>query len=204
MQNEQYVSANKITSTYDLTSGTLRRWAEEGKIRCIRPSGTKRLYNLSDVTKLFGIKDVVKDKISVCYARVSSNHQKEDLERQVELLSKTYPSHKIYKDIGSGLNFNRPNFRALLDEIYKGNIREVVVTFKDRLCRFGFELLEFIFEKHGVKLLVLSTYNSKSDPSIELSEDLLAITTVFVAKNNGLRSAKFRKARNAEKAKEKS
>ena len=204
MPNEQYVSANKITSTYDLTSGTLRKWAEDGKIRCIRPSGTKRLYNLSDVNKLFGIQDIVKEKISVCYARVSSNHQKEDLERQVELLSKSYPSHKIYKDIGSGLNFNRPNFRALLDEIYKGNIREVVVTFKDRLCRFGFELLEFIFEKHGVKLVVLSTDNSKSDPSIELSEDLLAITTVFVAKNNGLRSSKFRKARNAEKTKENS
>ena len=200
-KKEQYVSANKITSQFDISTVTIRRWAEDGKIGFIRPNNSRRLYNIKDVSKFFGIKEPVVIKASVCYARVSSVHQKQDLERQIELLQTKYPENKIYKDIGSGLNYNRSGMLSLLEEVHKGNIGEIIITYKDRLCRFGFEMFQWIFYKHNIKLLVLNSITETTDPSIELSEDLLAITTVFVAKNNGLRSSKYRKERKAKEEK---
>jgi predicted site-specific integrase-resolvase len=198
MYNGSFISAKQITSKFDITSGTIRRWAEDGRIRFIKPNGIKRLYNVDDINRIFSNSSddsTIKQRKSVCYARVSSGHQREDLERQITLLSSKFPERKIFKDIASGLNWNRPGFNSLLDEVYKGDIEEIVVTYKDRLCRFGFELVEWILKKHNVKLVVLNSNDGLSDPSIELSEDLLAITTVFVAKNNGIRASKYRKER---------
>lgn len=190
----------QLNSVY-ITSGTLRRWAEQGKIRCLRPNGTserqgKRIYNISDIQKIFGIETpIAKSQETICYARVSSNHQKEDLQRQIDFIKLTYPNSKIIKDIGSGLNWKRSGFNSLLEQVHSGNVKEVVVTYKDRLCRFGFELVEWIFKKANVKLVVLGSDTSTKDMSRELSDDLLAITTVFVAKHNGQRAAYYRKQR---------
>jgi predicted site-specific integrase-resolvase len=199
MDNEEYISPRKITRQFDITSSTLRRWSEEGKIRCLRPNssaerGGKRIYNISDIRKVLGTTAEIKTRKTVCYARVSSNHQKEDLERQIEYLKKAYEKTEVIKDIGSGLNWNRTGFKSILDQVYEGNIERVVVTYKDRLCRFGLELVEWIFKKSNTTLVVLCKDNEgEQDLSKELSEDLLAITTVFVAKNNGIRSARYRR-----------
>jgi putative resolvase len=198
MDNEHYISPSKLTKQFDVTSGTLRRWAEDGKIRYLRPNGGKgkRIYNIQDVAKIFGINPPKpNESYTICYARVSSNHQKEDLERQVDMLKERYPDAKIIKDIGSGLNWNRQGFRSLLEHVNSRTVSEVVVAYKDRLCRFGFELVDWIFQKANVKLVVLNTNDQIADLSRELSDDLLAITTVFVAKNNGLRAAHYRKQR---------
>lgn len=85
---------------------------------------------------------------------------------------------------------------SILEQVYDGIVEEVVVAYKDRLCRFGFELVEWIFKKSGTKLVVLSqTERNEENDSRELAEDLLAITTVFVARNNGLRAGQNRKRR---------
>ena len=144
---------------------------------------------------MFGVITKPLDKITVCYARVSSSHQKEDLERQVNLLASKYPSARIIKDVGSGINWKRQGINTLLELIHQGVVGEVVVTFKDRLCRFGSELLEWIFQKNDVKLMVLNSTCDTTNPTGELAEDLLAITTVFVARNNGIRSGKFKRER---------
>jgi predicted site-specific integrase-resolvase len=200
MEKDVYISANKITKQFDITSNTLRKWADDGKIRCLRPNsdnktGGKRIYHTGDIQKIFGVKEELKERKIICYARVSSNHQKEDLKRQVDFLKETYQEADIIKDIGSGLNWNRVGFKSLLEQVYSGDVKTVVVSYKDRLCRFGIELVEWIFKKSDVKLLVLSKSPGEQDMSRELSEDLLAITTVFVAKNNGLRAAKYRRER---------
>jgi putative resolvase len=196
MDNEHYISPQKITKQFDVTSGTLRRWAEDGKIRCLRPNNGKRIYNLNDIAKHFGVVKAEKKHYTICYARVSSNHQKQDLQRQIELLKTAYPNAKIIKDIGSGLNWNRSGFRALLELVHSGSVSEVVVTYRDRMCRFAFELVEWIFKKSNVKLLVLNnSTNQPDDFARDLSDDLLAITTVFVAKNNGLRASHYKKQR---------
>ena len=199
-----YITPKKIKKQFDITSTTLRRWSEQGKIQCIRPNasetnGGKRIYNINDIKRILGLPDEVTiiEKKRICYARVSSNHQKGDLERQVKLLEEKYPNTTIIKDIGSGLNWKRQGLKSLLEQVHSNNVSEVVVTYRDRLCRFGYELLEWIFEKHNVKIMVLfSNSNDEINPSNELAEDLLAITTVFVARNNGLRAAIYKKSKN--------
>jgi predicted site-specific integrase-resolvase len=135
-------------------------------------------------------------KVKVCYARVSSEHQQRDLERQITDLQQHFPGNEIVSDIGSGLNWKRRGFTALLERIHAGGVEEVVVTRKDRLCRFGSELVEWIFAKNGTQLVVLgSDVGADSSEAGELAEDLLSIVTVFVARHNGLRSAANRKRR---------
>lgn len=109
-----YITPKKIKKQFDITSTTLRRWSEQGKIQCIRPNssetnGGKRIYNINDIKRILGLPDEVTliEKKRICYARVSSNHQKGDLERQVKLLEEKYPNTTIIKDIGSGLNWKR-------------------------------------------------------------------------------------------------
>ena len=199
--NDKYVAPSVIKKQFNVTGTTLIRWANEGKIRFLRPNGTRRIYNLEDVNKFFGVHEPIKNKKTIIYARVSSAHQKEDLERQISYLKEQYPQAEVIKDIGSGLNWNRPGIKALLEEVHKGNVGKIVVTYKDRLCRFGGDLMDWIFQKADVKLLVLNQDYKETDPTIELADDLLAITTVFVARNNGLRAGRYRKER-ARKKKE--
>jgi predicted site-specific integrase-resolvase len=205
MDNENYISAHKIKKKFDISSNSLRLWAESGKIRFLRINENgKRIYNVEDINKTFGITESIPTRKTICYARVSSDHQKEDLVRQIEILKISHPETEIIKDIGSGLNFKRKGFTSLLEQIYSGKVSKVVVTFKDRLCRFGFEIVEWILKKHNTELVVLNTLSNESNNTNELAEDLLAITTVFVARNNGNRSATFRKQRKQlEKEKEK-
>ena len=201
MDNDNYISPIRIKKQFDITSGTLRQWSEDGKIKCIRANpgirGGQRRYNIADIKKILGLEECIirEDRKTICYARVSSNHQKEDLERQIKLLKETYPKAINIRDIGSGLNWKRPGFRSLLEQVHSGDVKEVVVTYRDRMCRFGYELVEWIFQKANVKLVVLDKTFDIKDASRELSDDLLAITTVFVAKNNGLRAANYKRQR---------
>ena len=156
---------------------------------------------MPSLRKLLGDSEGKEDKDNkkgVIYARVSSSHQKEagDLKRQIEDLQESYPEYNVIKDVGSGLNFKRPGLQALLEQVYSGTVSEVVVRHKDRLCRYGLEILEFIFKKAGTKLVVLS--NEQETSTKELADDLLAITTVFVARHNGQRSAENRRKRKAD------
>lgn len=147
----KYVSATKIQERFGVSSSSLRRWEKDGRVNTIRTPGRFRLYDIGDVEHLFQQEKSTPEpeKEKICYARVSSDHQKKDLERQIEDLKTKYPNHKIIKDIGSGLNYKRKGFLALLERVYEGNVSEVVCSHKDRLCRYGFELVEFIFKKAG-------------------------------------------------------
>ena len=200
MENE-YVTPQTFTKIYGISSSTLRNWAESGKIKHIRPLGGRRLYRKEDVLKIFGGGETQdqtqkKRKKRILYARVSSSHQTEDLERQIKFLQSKYPTDTLIKDIGSGLNWKRKGLETVLEQIYKGNISEIVVAYKDRLCRFGFELFEWICQKHNTKILVLNPVSETEDRTKELAEDLFSIVTVFVAKNSGLRSSHNRQNRN--------
>jgi predicted site-specific integrase-resolvase len=180
----------------EIHATTLRNWAVAGKIDFIQTPCGKRMYNKCQVLQRLGV-DEQETRRSVVYARVSSSHQKEDLDRQLQRLQSEFPSYDTYSDIGSGLNWHRKGLRAILEGVYNNDIGEVVVTYRDRLCRFGFELLEWIFEKHRVKLVVLDSLPpaTTENGAGELAEDLLAITTYFVAKNNGRRAGRNRKLR---------
>lgn len=196
LKSTKYVPAKLIKEKYAISAATLRKWSLDGKIDVIRTPGGKRLYDSNKVATLFG--DTRDDPIrtKIAYARVSSDHQREDLNRQEQDLRTAYPDHKIISDIGSGLNWKRKGFNELLDLCFRGLIKEVAVTHKDRLCRYGFELLETIFSKLDVTLVVLhQSSDGATEDTRELSEDLLSIVTVFVARNNGKRAAENRRQR---------
>ena len=116
-------------------------------------------------------------KRNICYCRVSTSSQKEDLERQVEYFRCNYPNHEIIKDIGSGLNFKRKGFKNILDSAFKGDIGEIVITNEDRLCIFGFELVLRIIESTNGKILVLD--KEKISQEKELDDEILSIITIF-------------------------
>jgi excisionase family DNA binding protein len=205
MDGGRFARPEEACKILQVTPGTLRRWANAGKIEYTVTKGKHRRYNLRSVIGLSGdgndTAPVVRPRSKICYARVSTHSQKKDLETQLEFFQTNYPEHTCIKDLGSGLNFKRKGFLRLLDGAIRGDIEEVVVTHKDRLCRFGFELIERILQSHGGKIVVL--YNEKLSPEQELVQDLLTITTVFSARLYGLRSHSLKgKIRRAGKTKE--
>jgi len=195
MNKAEFVSGSSIRTKYGISTLSLHRWEEKGKVRTVRTPGGHRLYQRQDIETIFGKEGSITTKKKVCYARVSSEKQRPDLERQINDLKEAKPNYELFSDIGSGINYKRRNFQRLLEQILRGDIEEVVVTRKDRLCRFASDLLEFIFQKTQTRLVVLYSNADTDDNAQELAEDLLAITTVFVARNNGLQSAQNRKRR---------
>jgi predicted site-specific integrase-resolvase len=188
--NGQYVTNRVAQTTLNVSSRTLREWADRNLIKSIRtPKGT-RLYDVNEYINRFNKPhEEGKEQLSICYCRVSSNGQKEDLKRQVSKMQEEFPNHKVITDIGSGINFKRQGLRTILELTFSRQLKEVVVSYRDRLCRFAFELLEWIFLQHGVKLLVLDS-NVDSSTNSELAEDILAIVNVFNCRVNGKRKYK--------------
>jgi len=198
MSDAAFVGASRIKAVYDVSDSTLRRWADEGTVAVTRLPAGKRLYRRTDIERVLGIAAVnLSEKAKVCYARVSCSHQQADLERQIECLRQQCPRHEVISDIGSGLNYKRRGFSALLERVHAGTVGEVVVAHQDRLCRYGIELVEFLFEKTGTKLVVLDKTMDTSNASRqqELADDLLAVCNFFVAKHNGQRAAENRRKR---------
>ena len=192
-----FVSGKVATQEINVSADTLRRWADTGKVRCKRINGNgKRFYHIDDVKYMFCSDRPTNsdEKTKIAYARVSSAKQQEDLQRQIDALKREYPNHKIVSDIGSGLNWKRKGLQTILEQSLQGMVSEVVVMYKDRLCRFGFELVEFIFRQTGTKMLVhCKSDDDNKTTEQELAEDLLSIVTVFAARSHGKRKYKSRK-----------
>ena len=171
----KFVPAKKIQQKYDIGTSTLRNWNNNGKIEAKRTPGGKRLYNIDDVAKLFhSERDPTVERKKIIYARVSTSHQRADLERQVEDLRKAYPDHDVTKEIASGINFERKQFNRLLDKVIAGDIEEIVIAHRDRFTRFGFKFFTKLCKKFNCTIVVHG--NNKSTG--ELGEDLLAVVTV--------------------------
>lgn len=175
-----------------VSEASLRRWADQGLIPSIRTPGGQRLYDVEQFISDRG-NQATNSEITqelpcqkICYCRVSSHGQKDDLQRQIEYMSQQFPDHTIISDIGSGINFKRKGLRSILQLASKGMVEQVVVAYRDRLCRFAFELVEWFLQIHGVELVVLHQ-NMESSGQSELAEDLLAIINVFNCRINGKR-----------------
>jgi predicted site-specific integrase-resolvase len=126
----------------------------------------------------------------ICYCRVSSSKQKEDLERQIRTMKKLYPTFEIISDIGSGLNLNRDGLKKIIDYAIKGEIEILVVAYKDRLARFGYELIERLIKDYSSGEIKIENQDEEKTPMAELSKDIVSIMNVYVAKMNGLRKYK--------------
>jgi len=143
---------------------------------------SNRFYNFPLTTQK--TKDPVATKGGI-YCRVSSWKQKEDLQRQIDTLQDQFPNHTVFHDICSGLKYKRHGLTRLLEQVQGGLVNEVVVAHKDRLARFGTELIEWILKRAGARLVVLD--QATLSPAEEVTQDLMAIVHVFSCRLNGKR-----------------
>ena len=176
----KYINASKAQEILGIGIKTLRRMAESGQIDSIRTQGGHRRYNVEAY-----LQGESKPVTTVCYCRVSSRKQKDDLERQVAFIRSIYPNAEIIRDIGSGLNFKRKGLRAILDRLLEGDKLSLVIAHRDRLARFGFELIQYLVESNDGEVVVLD--QTVHSPTEELTSDLLSILNVFSSRMHGLR-----------------
>lgn len=181
-----YVPPRVAAARLGVNTKTLERWFEEGKIEGVLTKGGQRRYNLDSIIPPGSVDQPPRK--TILYARVSSRTQKTDLEQQVQFLKSRYPSAEIITDIGSGLNFKRKGLQALLESILSNDVGLVVVAHKDRLCRFGFDLISWLASRSSTEILVLNQTNLS--PEKEMCEDILAIIHVFSCRLYGLRKYK--------------
>lgn len=153
-----------------------------GEIKYYKTTSGQRRYNVDDY---LGTKKELK---TICYCRVSSYKQKADLQRQIEYMSERFPGSEIIKDIGSGLNYKRKGLNSVLRRAMSGEAIKLVSAHKDRITRFGFELIALVIEENGGELVVLNQNNLS--PEQELTADLLNILHVFSCRMHGLRNYK--------------
>ena len=181
--NKTYISSKEAREKLSVCNKTLRSWAIQGKIDHIRTEGGIRRYNIDKYVKINNLLP----KKKICYARVSTHEQKKDLITQVQALMQKYPEHEIIKDIGSGINFKRKGLQKIIELAINNELEEVVITFKDRLCRIGFDLIEFLLKQYSdAKIIILD--NTIKFPHEIITEDLLEIITVYSSKIHGMRS----------------
>ena len=190
-----YVRRKEVLCVLKVHYQTLYRMEKREEIDVIRTTGGHRLYNLDKYLKDNHMARKI-EKIKICYARVSSIKQKSDLKRQIKELEKRYPNHEIISDIGSGLNLRRKGLEKIIELAIDGRIEEVIVTYKDRLARFGYDLIEHLIEKYSGGVIKVINKKEEETPEEEISKDILQIMNVYVAKINGMRSGRNRRKNN--------
>ena len=173
-----FVPMREAVRLLGLHPNTIRRYADAGIIPSIRNQAGQRLLDIDAYTRK------ATPASTVCYCRVSSVKQKDDLDRQVAYLQERYPGAEIVRDIGSGLNFKRKGLGAILERLHQGDKLMLVVAHRDRLARFGSELIEYWLEQNGGRLVVHD--DTRLSPSEEITQDILSILTVYSARINGL------------------
>ena len=190
MEN-RLVKIGDAASIMGVAVATLRKWEATGELMPARKTkGGTRYYAVAD---LMGLGDA--DSPTVCYARVSSHDQKEDLERQHAMLE-SYCAAKgwrseVIKDLGSGMNYKKPGLNKLLEMILRKQMRRLVITHKDRLLRFGSELVFAMCAHQQIEIVIIHK-GEKPSFEEELAQDVLEIITVFSARLYGSRSKKNR------------
>jgi excisionase family DNA binding protein len=194
---DKLISIGKAAKILGVSEITLRRWDSEGRLPSIKTEGGHRRYDISKLRPETVHKyDFMDNRKTIAYARVSSHDQKSDLERQKQVLelfcSKNGWSFGIISDLGSGMNYHKKGLKKLLNAILDDDVGRLVLTHKDRLLRFGAELVFAICEAKNVEVVII---NKGDDTTFEedLATDVLEIITVFSARLYGSRSKKNKK-----------
>ena len=191
----KYYSIREFSKILGVSAQTLRNWDAKGKLHPHHTSSNGyRYYSQEQLNQVMNIKPNL-DRLVIGYCRVSSNKQKDDLERQIEnmkmYLTAQGKPYEIITDIGSGINYNNKGLKELIQRITQNKVEKIVVLYKDRLLRFGFELVEYIASLHDCNIEIID--NTEQTEQQELVEDLVQIITVFSCKLKGKRSNKARK-----------
>lgn len=191
----KYYSINEFSKILGVSAQTLRNWDANGKLHPHHTSTNGyRYYSHEQLNQVMNIKPNL-NRLTIGYCRVSSHKQKDDLERQIEnvktyLIAKGQP-FEIISDIGSGINYKKKGLKELIKLITQNKVEKVVILYKDRLLRFGFELVEYIASLYNCEIEIMD--NTEKSEQQELIEDLVQIITVFSCKLQGKRAGKARK-----------
>ena len=189
----KYYSIQEFSKIIGVSAQTLRNWDANGKLH---PHHTTvsgyRYYSDEQLNQVINVKPKNRIIIGYCDCRISNHKQKDDLERQIDnvktyLLAKGQPFEIIY-DIGSGINCKKKGLQELIKRISQNQVEKVVVLYKDRLLRFGFELVEYMASLYNCEIEIID--NTERSEQQELVEDLVQIITVFSCKLQGKRANK--------------
>ena len=180
-----YVTAKEAKNILKINATTLKSWKDKGILSYKKLSDKKILY---DIDSVLNNSDMVDNRLNVIYARVSNTKQHNDLLNQIELV-KSYcitngiKISKVYQDIASGMNENRKDFNILINDVISGKIKNIYISFKDRLTRFGFDYFKNLFQKYNVNIIILDELEESNKIfQDELTEDLISIIHHFSMK----------------------
>lgn len=172
---------------------TLQKWDREGRLVARRTPGGRRIYAKQDLDALLGKVTIDGPKRNIAYCRVSSQAQRPDLRNQRSVIeefcvARGLPNVEYIEEIAGGLNFKRPKFLGLVDDIVAGSVGTLVLAHKDRLTRFGFDLIQHLCETHGTSLEVINV--ERLSPEQEMVQDLMTIVHCFSSRLYGLRNCR--------------
>lgn len=190
----ELISIGKFAKQIGVSLATLRRMQESGELMPAHISKGGTRYYSTEQLKLFNNQNNT-NKIVIGYCRVSTPSQKDDLETQVAnvksyMIAKGY-QFEIIKDVGSGINYKKNGLKELIDKVNNNEVSKIVILYKDRLVRFGFELIEYMCEINNVEIEIID--NTEYSKEEELTDDLIQIITVFANRLYGQRSKKTKK-----------
>ena len=197
--SKELYTTGEVANILRVSPDAIRAWIHEGKISpddvVVLPSGHRRIKR-SAVLKLLDKRGIDINKYVVVYARESSSHQKGSLNKQVQQLIEWANSNglkvdKVITDIASSMNFKRKGLQELINLAESGNLAKVIIAYKDRLTRFGFDFFEWFFGKHGVEIVVVNSFaEDKPDSRQEIIDDFVAIIHYFTMRIYGSRHYK--------------
>lgn len=187
---------NEMAKRLNVTVGTLQRWDREGKLKAFRTQTNRRYYTEEQINNFLNIETPEtpeNSKMNIAYSRVSSHQQKHELKNQENFIKEFANGSgiiidKYLSDAASGLNYKRQGLLKLLELVMQRKVAKIFITYKDRLVRFGFELIEWICAKFNTEIIVLN--DRQSSPKNEMVSDLISIIHVFSCRIYGLRKYK--------------
>ena len=206
MNDKAFIPIREASSITGIEEQTLRKLADKEILPCYKTPAGQRMFNRASLEAMCNTNHTLSKekriKLNYIYARVSSKKQLDDLSRQIEYIQQRaeYASYTVISDVASGINFKRKGLQTILDSCIQGTIGEVVVAHRDRLSRFGFDLIKIVTEKAGGSITVLDDEQNKSTEQ-ELAEDLLSIVHIYSCRQMGKRS--YKKGKQLESAEDK-
>lgn len=179
------MKSSKVLKILNISRQTLVKYVKNGDIRVVMQANKQYDYNEEDVYRKAGLSE---NRVNVVYARVSTSKQKRDLDNQAETLINYCNANgvkvdKVYKDIASGMNFERKQFRSMLEDVLNYRIRSIYITYKDRFSRISFDMFERLFLEYNCKIIVINkTESTTEDDEKEIFSDIISMLHCFAMK----------------------
>ncbi|MBD3262620.1 MAG: IS607 family transposase [Candidatus Altiarchaeales archaeon] len=196
----EHITLSAASKLLGVTVRSLRKWSDEGKLKTIRTEGGHRRVAVAEIHRLQGVEQKERT-VTLAYCRCSTHKQEENLERQVgrvlEHCTKQGWQTELFKEIGSGLNDNRAQFKRLLTRVVDDDVARVAVEFKDRLARFGFETFVIYCRNFGVDVVVLEDVAPKEFEQ-EFADDIISLVASYSGRMYGRRGGRKKKVKTDE------